>query len=119
MPTLDVEGGRVVVSFPGPQAVMALARQVSVPVESIRSVTVVPDGWDVDLGWRVGGTGIPRRLAFGRYRRRGAGRTFAALYCGQPALVIETTGGDWDRLAIALDDTESAAVQVREAAGLA
>jgi hypothetical protein len=118
MPTLDVRDGRVIVAFQGAQAVMALARQVSVPVEDIRSVSVVPDGWDVDLGFRVGGTGIPRRLAFGRYRRRGGGRTFAGLYCGQPALVIETSGGDWDRVAVALDDNEEAAARVREAAGL-
>jgi hypothetical protein len=118
MATLDVEDRRVVVRFPGVQSLMALAREVSVPLESVRSVDVVANGWDVDLGWRVGGTGVPRRLAFGRYRKRGGPRTFAAVYCGEPAVVIETTGGDWDRLAIALDDPEAAAAQVREAAGL-
>jgi hypothetical protein len=118
MPTLDVQDDRVVVLFSGRQAVMALARQVSVAVADIRDVTVVPDGCDVDLGWRVGGTGIPRRLAFGRFRRRGGIRTFAAVYCGTPALVIETGGGDWDRLVVTLDDVPSAAQQVRAAAGL-
>ena len=118
MPMLDVEDGRVVVRLSGGQALMALARQVSVPVAAVRSVEVVPDGWTLDLGWRVGGTGVPRRLAFGRFRKRGGGRTFAALYCGEPAVVIETTGGDWDRLAIAVDDADAAAAQVRDAAGL-
>jgi hypothetical protein len=118
MPTLDVQDDRVVVLFSGRQAVMALARQVSVAVADIRDVTVVPDGCDVDLGWRVGGTGIPRRLAFGRFRRRGGIQTFAAVYCGTPALVIETGGGDWDRLVVTLDDVPSAAQQVRAAAGL-
>jgi hypothetical protein len=118
MPTLDVQDDRVVVLFSGRQAVMALARQVSVAVADIRNVTVVPDGCDVDLGWRVGGTGIPRRRAFGRFRRRGGMRTFAAVYCGTPALVIETGGGDWDRLVVTLDDVPSAAQQVRAAAGL-
>jgi hypothetical protein len=118
MPTLDVQDGRLVVHFSGRQAVMALARQVSVPVAEVRAVSVVPDGCDVELGLRVGGTGIPRRLAFGRFRRRGGTRTFAAVYCGTPALVIETTGGDWDRLVLTLDDVPSAAAQVREAAGL-
>jgi hypothetical protein len=118
MPTLEVQDDRVVVQFNGLQAVMALARQVSVPLPDIRMVEVVPNGWDIDLGWRVGGTGIPRRLAFGRYRRRGGIRTFAAVYCGEPALVIETSGGDWDRLAVTLDDPEAAAAQVRAAAGL-
>jgi len=118
MADLDVSDGRVVVHFGRKQSILALARQVSVPIADITSVDVVPDGWDLDLGWRVGGTGIPRRLAFGRYRQRGGGRTFAALYCGEPALVIETTGGDWDRLAITLDDPEAAAATVRAAAGL-
>jgi hypothetical protein len=120
MPTLDVHDDRVVVLFSGRQAMMALARQVTVPVADIRAVSVVPDGCDVDLGWRVGGAGIPRRLAFGRFRRRGGIRTFAAVYCGTPALVIETSaGGDWDRLVLTLDDVPSAAQQVRTAAGLA
>jgi hypothetical protein len=118
MATLDVEDGRVIARFAGGQAVMALARQVSVPVDDVRSVEVVPDGWTLDLGWRVGGTGVPRRLAFGRYRKRGGPRTFAAVYCGEPAVVIETSGGDWDRLAIAVEDPEAAAAAVREAAGL-
>jgi hypothetical protein len=118
MPTLQVENDRVVALFAGRQAVMALARQVSVPLATVTSVTVVPDGWDLDLGWRVGGTGIPRRLAFGRFRMRGGPRTFAALYSGAPAVVIETSGGDWDRLAITVDEPEAVAARVREAAGL-
>jgi hypothetical protein len=118
MPTLDVQDDRIVVLFSGRQAVMALARQVSVPVGDISGVSIVSDGCDVDLGLRVGGTGIPRRLAFGRFRRRGGIRTFAAVYCGTPALVIETSGGDWDRLVLTLDDVPAAAAQVRRAAGL-
>jgi hypothetical protein len=118
MTTLDVEGDRVVVRFSGRHAVMALARQVSVPLESVREVEVAPDGCDVDLGWRVGGTAIPRRLAFGRYRKRRGIRTFAAIYCGEPAVVIHTTGGDWDRLAITAEDAAAAAARVRQAAGL-
>ncbi|QEC48190.1 hypothetical protein FSW04_11850 [Baekduia soli] len=119
MSDIEVTGGDVVVRFNGRQAVMALARQVSVPLTSVRSVDVVADGWDLDLGLRVGGTGIPHRLAFGRFRPRGGGRTFAALYAGSPALVIDTEGGDWDRLAITLDDPDAAAAKIRRAAGLA
>src|SRR4051812_50175331 len=117
MATLEVDNGRIVAQFAGRQAVMAIARQVSVPVADVTSVTVVPDGWDLDLGVRVGGTGIPRRLAFGRYRRRGGGRTFAAIYCGEPALVIETSGGDWGRVGLALGDKGGAATGGRPAGG--
>jgi hypothetical protein len=117
MTTLDVEDGKVVVRLTGRHAVMALARQVSVPLDDIRKVDAIDDGFDVDLGWRVGGTGIPRRLAFGRFRKRGV-RTFAAVYCGEPAVVVETAGGDWNRLVISVDDAGGTAAQVREAAGL-
>ena len=34
------------------------------------------------------------------------------------AVTIETSGGDWDRLAITVDDPDATAAQVREAAGL-
>jgi hypothetical protein len=121
MASLLVDGDRVVVSLTGLEAVMGLARQVSVPLGDITSVSTVPDGFDadLDLGLRVGGAGVPRRLAFGRYRKlRGGARTFAALYARQPALIIETSGGDWDRLAISTADPDGDAARVRAAAGL-
>lgn len=120
MPTLAIEGPRVVVHLSGPQAVMALARQVSVPTAAVASVQLVSNGADVDLGWRVGGTSIPRRLWFGRFRRRGKGRTFAAVYAGQPAVVVRTAPGeaDWDKLVLTLEDARDAAETIRAAAGL-
>jgi hypothetical protein len=120
MPTLDLEGDRVVVHLSGAQAVMALARQVSVPLSAVASVEVVGDGADVDLGWRTGGTSIPRRLWFGRFRRRGKGRTFAAVYAGEPAVVLRTSAGqaDWDKLVLTLEDARGAAERIRAAAGL-
>jgi hypothetical protein len=119
MSSLLVEDDRVVLCLTRGQAVMGLARQVSVPLSTITAVSVVPDGLALDLGWRVGGTGIPRRLAIGRFRKfRGGPRTFAALYAGQPAVVIETSGGDWDRIAACVENPESEAAAVRAAAGL-
>jgi hypothetical protein len=120
MPELSIQDGRAIIELHGRQAVMALARQVSVPLAAIASVEVVGDGADVDLGWRVGGTSIPRRLWFGRYRRRGKGRTFAAVYAGEPAVIVRTNPGeaDWDKLVLTLDDAATAAETVRSAAGL-
>src|SRR4051794_22537371 len=119
MSSLLVEDDRLVLCLTGVQAVMGLARQVSVPLSGITAVTVVPDGLALDLGLRVGGTGIPRRLAFGRYHKlRGGPRTFAAVYAGQPAVVVESSGQHWDRLAATVDDPEAAAAQVRAAVGL-
>lgn len=120
MPTLSIEGDRVVVHLNGRQAVMALARQVSVPVSAVASVEVVADGADVDLGWRVGGTSIPRRLWFGRFRRLGKGRTFAAVYAHEPAVIVRTRAeeADWAKLVLSLDDAEQTAATIRAAAGL-
>lgn len=121
MASLFVDDHHVVVSLTGLEAVMGLARQVSVPLSAITAVTTVADGLDddLDLGFRVGGAGVPRRLKFGRFRKlRGGERTFAALYARQPALVIQTSGGDWDRLAITTDDPDGDAARVRAAAGL-
>lgn len=117
MTTVDVEEGRVVVRFTGRHAIMALARSLAIPVADVRAVSVVPNGWDLELGRRVGGTGLPGRLAFGRFRDGGV-RTFAAIYSGQPALLIETHGNHWNRVVLALDDPEDAAQRVRGAAGL-
>jgi hypothetical protein len=117
--SLRVEDDRVVLCLSRAEAVMGLARQVSAPLSAITSVSVVPDGLALDLGWRVGGTGIPRRLAVGRFRKfRGGQRTFAVLYAGQPAIVIESSGGDWDRIAASVEDPEADAARIRAAAGL-
>jgi hypothetical protein len=118
MPTLTIDGDRAVVCLSGLQSVMALARQVSVPVTAITGVEVVPDGGTVDLGWRVGGTSIPRRLWFGRFRRLGKGRTFAAVYAGEPALILRAAGADWDKLVLTVEDPQAAATTLRTAAGL-
>ena len=115
MTTVDVEDDRVVVRFSGRHAVMALAREVSVPISSVERVHVEPDGFDIDLGWRVGGTSVPRRLAFGRFRKKGV-RTFAAVYAGEPALVLELDGGDWQRVVVSVEDAEGTARRVRAAA---
>ncbi|WP_205698917.1 hypothetical protein [Conexibacter sp. SYSU D00693] len=116
MTTLEVEGERVVVRFSGRHAVMALARSVSVPLASVRSATVVPDSWQVRVGWRLGGTFLPRRLAFGRFRK-GQVRTFAAMYAGEPAVLLELEGDHWDRLCIAVEDAEAAVRRITAATG--
>lgn len=113
---MDVEQDRVVIRFTGPQAVMALARQVSVPVAAVREVRVEPDGWDVELGWRVGGTAVPRRLAFGRFRKSGR-RTFAAVYAGEPAVVLQLDGDHYDQVVVSVEDAEAVAGRVRAATG--
>lgn len=120
MTTLTIDDDRAVICLTGRQSVMALARQVSVPVSAITAVEVIPDGGAIDLGWRVGGTALPRRLWFGRFRRRGKGRTFAAVYAGEPAVVLRTKAGatDWDKLVLTIEDPEAAAAAVRSAAGL-
>ncbi len=116
MTTVDVEDDRVVIRLSGRHAVMALARQLTVPVSAVRDARVERDGWNIDLGWRVGGTSVPRRLAFGRFRNKGV-RTFAALYAGEPAVVLELEGDHWNRVAVAVEDAEAAVRSIRAATG--
>ena len=75
-----------------------------------------------DIAERLTGDQLRLKLAFpsiGPGSWRMALRTAAHPWNHAPAaVVIETSGGDWDRLVITLDDPDAAAQSVREAAGL-
>jgi hypothetical protein len=103
----------VVVRLSGRDALMALARRLEVPASAIGDVRVVDDGLSLPLGLRLGGTGLPN-LRYGRYRGHGR-RTFAVLRRGQPAVVLETPGWRYDRVAVCVPDAAGAAASLRRA----
>jgi hypothetical protein len=98
MAAVDIEGDDLVVRLTPMQRLGALAGDVRVPRASIRSATVVDQPFKALRGMRIG-TGIPGRLALGRWKGRGF-TDFVAVHRGEPGLVVELDGGPYDRLVV-------------------
>ena len=93
---IDVTTGPdgVEVSADGIDRIWALSGGVSLRPEEIADAFVAPRGQLLDeLGWRIGGTYFPGRMALGHYswrRRRGVRQLWFA-YADDELLAIDTT----------------------------
>lgn len=103
------------VTFSRYEKVAGLLRDISVPREAIRSVTVEPDGVEAAKGVRAPGLGVPGLRKIGTWRRRADGRTMrtaVSVRANQPALRIELHGTSWDQLLIGQDEADRVAADV-------
>ena len=104
------------VTFSRFEKVAGLLRDISVPVASIASVTLEPDGIKAARGVRAPGLGVPGRRKIGTWRQRRDGRsirTAVSVRAGQPAVRIELHGTSWDHLLIGHDDGERISGELR------
>jgi hypothetical protein len=120
MATLAVDGSDLVVQLNALEKLGALRGNVRVPLSSVRAVRVSDAAWSELRGIRAPGTGLPGVISL--CTRRGPGiHDFAAVYGQRPAVVVELTGGPFDRLVVSCADTAGAsdrAAELTQAAGL-
>ena len=82
-----------------------------------RCAMLSPEGGDLVLtlrGIRAPGTGWPGRIALGTWRHRG-GKGFAAVYRGQPAVMVRLRDSEFAWLLVSSDDAENVAARLRAA----
>jgi len=117
MARIGVEGDRVFVRLSGLERLGALVGgDISVPLGSVRAVSVAPDPWRALRGIRAPGTGWPGLIALG-HRRGGGIHDFAAVYRRTPAVVVDLAGERFDRLVVSSADAEGVAAGIERAAG--
>jgi hypothetical protein len=117
MARIAVEGDRVVVRLSGLERLGALVGgDISVPLSSVRAVSVASDPWKALRGMRAPGTGWPGVIALG-HRRGGGIHDFAAVYRHTPAVVLDLVGERFDRLVVSSGDAEGLAAEIERAAG--
>jgi hypothetical protein len=105
---LVVDDTEVVVRLSPLEKVGAMRGDVHVPLSAVTGVRVSDDPWSELRGVRMPGTGLPGVISL--CTRRGPGvRDFAAVYLRLPAVVVETSGADFDRLIISRRDAEQTA----------
>jgi hypothetical protein len=113
MATLSIDDDAVTVELSATEKMGALRGNVTVPRSAIMNARVVPDGMKELHRTRVG-TGIPGMLVIGTVRD-GASVTFAVCRARRPAVVIDLTGQQYDRLVVSLADAKAKAATLSAA----
>lgn len=117
MAEFAITGARLVVRLSALEKLGGFHADIEVPLRLVRDVSVAEDPWTALRGIRAPGTGLPGVIALGT--RLGSGTTdFAAVYHHTPAVVVETTGGDFDRLVVSSAHAAQDVAMIRAAAGL-
>lgn len=111
MAELRIDDADLVVHLSPLEKLGALRGDVRVPLSKITEVRVSDRPWSELRGIRAPGTGFPGLLSLCTRRRPGI-RDFAAVYGRTPAVVVETTGADFDRLVVSRHDAEESALMI-------
>jgi len=109
---LTVQGDELVLSLNEMEKLEAVhARDIRVPVASVRSVEVVDDALDVVHGIRTG-TGIPGVLVVGTIRHESK-KAFAVVHHGHSrGVLVRLDGADYDELVVGCDNPETLAASL-------
>ncbi len=114
MAELQVEGSDLVLHMSALEKAEGFHRDIRVPRSAVTSVRVVDDAWPELRGMRAPGTGVPNVIAVGTRRGR-FGKDFAAVHGKGPAVVVELTGSEFDRLIVTSEDATAWAEAIRSA----
>jgi len=89
MAQIKIEDETVVVHLSLAEKIGALHGDLHFPRSAVRSARVVDKPFAEIQGIRSPGTGVPRIIALGTWRRRGRERDFVAVYRGERGIVVE------------------------------
>lgn len=105
MADLLIDGPDLRVRLSALEKLGALRGDLRVPLTAVTSVRVSERPWSELRGVRAPGTGFPGVISL--CTRRGGGiHDFSAVYRGTPAVVVDTSGADFDRLVISRVDAD-------------
>ncbi|ORB25572.1 hypothetical protein [Mycolicibacterium parafortuitum] len=112
MAELRIEGDQLRLHLTRAEKIAGLHGDIRVPLSAVRSVEVADDALAAVTGMRAPGLHWPGRTKIGTWRRRG-GKTFAVARAGRPAVQIELSGQDYDRLVVSVADAHADAESLR------
>ncbi|MGH3445306.1 MAG: hypothetical protein ACRDPB_08020 [Nocardioidaceae bacterium] len=107
MADLLIDDDTVTVSLSGIEKVEALHGDVTVPRSAIVGARAVADGMAEVHGLRMPGTGFPGLIMVGTFRHP-RGTTFAVCHGQQPAVVLDLSGANYDRIVATVANPEDA-----------
>jgi hypothetical protein len=97
--------GELVVQLTPWEKVGALHGDLRVPLSAVRAVSVVGEPWKALRGIRAPGTGWPSWIMLGTARGK-FGKDFAAVYRRRPAILVELTNHEFQRLLLCTADPQ-------------
>lgn len=112
MAHLTTEGDELVLRLSRCERIGALHGDIRVPLAAVEKAYTSPRPFDELRGTRAPGTGIPRVIALGTWRRRGGPRDFAALYRGRPGVIVCLRGAPYERLLVSANDPDAVAAAI-------
>ncbi len=107
MANLVIDDDTVTVSLSTVEKVEAIHGDVTLPRSAITQVREVLDGMEEVHGMRGPGTGLPGVILVGTFRQPGR-TTFAVCHGRRPAIVLDVTGQQFDRVVVTVDNPEAA-----------
>jgi hypothetical protein len=117
--SVTIEDRELRVRLGGLDGLLALKREVAVPLEHVVSASVMPRQ-SVPAGegtWlRAPGTHIPGLVRHGSYGRE-PHREFWAVFRPELVLVIEANAGDYERIVLGVRSPERAAAEITRRLG--
>lgn len=117
MAEFEITGGLLIVRLSALEKLGGFHSDIAVPLRLMRDVSVDEDPWTVLRGIRAPGTGVPGAIALAA--RLGSGTTDVdAVYHHTPVVVVETEGGEFDRLVISSGHADQDVAMIRAAAGM-
>ena len=112
MATLRRDGDELRLCLTRAEKIAGLHGDIRVPMSAVRSVDVADNPLAAVTGMRAPGLHWPGRTKIGTWRRRG-GMTFGVARKGMPAVRIELSGQNYDRLVVSVDDARADADSLR------
>lgn len=116
MARIDLDRDELVVRLSPLEKVGALSGEVRVPRSAVRDLRVAPQPFSELRGIRAPGTGCPRVIALGTWRRGRGRKDFAAVYGRREAVVVELDehAAGYGRLVVSVDDPAATIGRLRE-----
>lgn len=115
---IDIDGQNLVVQITGRDAIYAMSRGWTLPLDCIRGITVVPAHQVPQQGLRWPGTGIPGALRAGSYGF-GDRRDFWLVRKAPELLVIELWPGEpYRRIILEVPEVREEALRLRPSTGV-
>ena len=112
MVTVDIKGKDLNVKISGWDMVWALKRELTVPLANVVGATV--EGVAGKPGWKLVGTGIPRGLSAGRFRKDGQ-TSFWVAHQQAEAVVIALRDERYAKLVLQVSNPQDVAERINAA----
>lgn len=117
MATLVIDHGDLVLALSRREKLGGMHGDIRVPLSAIEEVTVTEQPFGELRGQRAPGTGIPRVIALGTWRKSRKDKGFAAVYRRKPGVFVRLRDSEFAWLCVSTEDAQDVAARIRAAVG--